>query len=209
MPRLVDLQHEVLSHQFSASQYSDYIRDQINQGQNYITAQTDFRQLQRTEAIQTVSGTATYALPTDFQRLVNVTVELPNGTIVPLASDANTQIDLEEVLSGQPERFSIDGTNLRLWPTPSAAQTVRLRYYRIPVALTNAGDVSLIPEQYHHLLVTYALWHCWQRENDYSAAQYHKGRFDEDIMKCRGEVQFDTNDRTEPKLVGNHSAWVS
>jgi hypothetical protein len=208
MSTLSELQAEVVSHQFSAAQYNPYIVTQVNNAQNYITAQTDFRELQDLEEVTTVAGTATYALPTDFQRLVNVTLELSTGTILPLVSDANTRMDLEEISTGQPERFAIDGTNLRLWPTPSEEYTVRLRYYRIPTTLVNAGDVSEIPIQYHHLLVSYALFHCYQRENDYNAAAYHKQRFDEDIMKCRGEVQYDTNDRTEPKLIGDHTAWV-
>jgi hypothetical protein len=208
MSTLSELQAEVVSHQFSASQYNPYIVTQVNDAQNYITAQTDFRELQDLEEVTTVAGTATYALPTDFQRLVNVTLELSTGTILPLVSDANTRMDLEEITTGQPERFAIDGMNLRLWPTPSEEYTVRLRYYRIPTTLVNAGDISEIPAQYHHLLVSYALFHCYQRENDYQAAQYHKQRFDEDIMKCRGEVQYDTNDRTEPKFIGDHTAWV-
>jgi hypothetical protein len=51
--------------------------------------------------------------------------------------------------------------------------------------------------------VSYCLWHCFERENDFNAAQYHKARFDEDLLKARGEAQYDTDDYTQEKRIGD------
>lgn len=197
-----ELQDEVLSHQFSATQYRDYIKTRLNQAQAYVAAQTDFRELQEVDTITTVSGTQDTALPSDFQRVVNVTIELDSGAIVPLTSETVPDMYQHTSTTGRPERYSIVGSTIRLWPTPDSAYTVSLRYYKIPATMADANDLPAIPPEYHHLLVSYALWHCWERENDWNAAQYHKQRFDEDIAKCRGEVQYDSDDYTQPRIIG-------
>lgn len=215
MSTFVELQDEILSHQFSPAQYRAYIKNRLNQGESYIAAQCDFRELQDVEVVTTVANDADTPLPGDFQRLVNVTINLSNGTVVPLSSESVTSIYQHSASTGRPERYAIDGTNLRLWPTPDSAYTVTLRYYRKPTTMTDPENQPSIPPEYHHLIVSYALWHCWERENDWNAAAYHKQRFDEDLQKCRGEVQYDSDDYTQPRLVGEErtdalapSAWV-
>lgn len=215
MATFSELQEEVLSHQFSPLQYRSYVKDRLNQGEAYVTAQTDFRELQDVEVITTVLGTADSALPSNFQRLVNATIELDSGTVIPLVSESVPNIYKHVASSGRPERYAIDGGNIRLWPTPDSAYTVNLRYYRTPAPMSATTDLPSIPPEYHHLLVSYALWHCWERENDWNAAQYHKARFDEDIAKCRGEAQYDSDDYTQPRIVGegrtdalSPNAWV-
>ena len=196
--------NEVLSHQFSPSQYTGYIEGKLNQALGYVAAQTDFRVLLDTETYVTVSGTAGYALPSDFSRAYNVEVLDSSGNALPLTPETLVGYDTKSSsATGQPQLYVIDGQTLRLWPVPDNQFTVRLRYYRTPATMDSAIDVPEIPATYHHLLVSYALWHCYERENDYNSAQYHKGRFDEDLAKCRGEVQYDTDDYTQSKLVGD------
>ncbi len=198
-----DLTQEVLDHQFAPTQYTQYIEKKLNQGQEYIAAQIDFRVLLTTHTVVTTSGTGSYALPSDFQRLFNVTVVDPAGQVIPLSAEPLNQFETQPLASGQPHQYVIDGTNLKLWPTPDAGYTVNLRYYRLPETLVNANDVPETPPEYWDLLVSYALWHCFERENDYQAAQYHKQRFDEDLAKARGELQYDTDDYTQIKRVGD------
>ena len=205
MATFSQLKDEVLSHQFSTSQYSDYAGARINEGQLYVTAQTDFRELEDSEAYTTVSGTSTLALPSDYQRVYTLTVTNSNNTLTGLEQTSRSDIDTMPTDStGKPEKYCIDGSNIKLWPTPDAAYTMTLRHYRDPATLTNASDTPEIPGKYHHLLVSYALWKCYERENDYNAAIYHKGRFDEDIMKCRGEVQYDHDDYSQPRQLGEN-----
>jgi hypothetical protein len=204
VPTFLELQDEVLSHQFSASQYRPYIQSQLNYGQAYVAAQTDFRELFSSDTISATSGDAEYNLPADFMRVYSLLYVPTSGKPVSLTEVSQGDLDLNAPSSGVPTHYTVQNGEVRLWPTPDTAYTLRLRYYATPTTLTANDDVPEIPGNYHHLLVTYALWHCYERENDYNSAQYHKGRFDEDIMKCRGEVQYDSDDYTQPQQIGDN-----
>lgn len=205
MATLESLTQEVLSHQFAASQYTNYAQDRINQGQVYVCAQTDFREMERYEDVAVSAGTAEYTLPTDFQRVYTVTIIEADGSATPLDQQSVSDLDRKDADTGKPAAYTLTRDKLRLWPTPDTAYTVRVRYFKVPTTLTAGPDEPEIPSAYQHLLVTYALWHCYERENDYNSAQYHKARFDEDIMKCRGEVQYDSDDYSQPQHVGGPS----
>lgn len=199
-----DLTQEVLDHQFSPSQYKSYIEDKINQAQDYITAQIDVRNLLDKNTIQTVGGTASYAIPANYQRLYNVYLTEASGQVLPLYAEPVQEFDTQAPASGQPTRYCIEGNNLRLYPKPDGVYNITIRYYRLPAELVNANDVPEAPPEYWDLMVNFALWHCFERENDYTAAQYHKARFDEDLAKARGEMQYDTDDYTQIKRVGDN-----
>ncbi len=203
MAKVEDIITEVVSHQFSRSQYEVYIRGQINNGMDYITLQTDFRDFFDTEAISAVPGTNEYTLPSDFQRLYDVITVADNGEIIPLYQDSLIEFETRPPANEDPTHYIIKGNKLLLWPTPSNAQTVSLRYYRTPASISSNGETPELPARYHRLLVSYCLWHCYERENDFNAAQYHKGRFDEDLAKARGEAQYDTDDYTQTKRIGD------
>lgn len=199
-----DLIEEVLGHQFAPSQYRSYIEDKINQGQEYVAAQLDSRVLMRIRTITTENGTVEYQLPLDFQRLFNVALIDETGQAVPLEALDVQQFDTEAPSEGQPTSYNIDRTSLRLYPTPDRPYSIRFRYYRLPEALVNPNDIPELPPEYWDLLTSFALWHCYERENDYQAAQYHKARFDEDLDKARGELQYDADDYTQIKRVGDN-----
>jgi hypothetical protein len=204
VPTFSELTDEVLSHQFSPSQYTTYIQSQLNIGQAYVAAQTDFRELFSSDTITCAAADAEYTLPTDFMRVYSLLYVPTSGQPASLTEVSQADLDLNDPSSGTPTHYTVQNGEVRLWPTPDSAYTLRLRYYAKPATLVSGGDTPEIPGTYHHLLVTYALWHCYERENDYNSAMYHKGRFDEDIMKCRGEVQYDSDDYTQPQQIGDN-----
>ena len=108
--------------------------------------------------------------------------------------------------TGKPYFYDVNGLNLDLFPTTDATYNVLLNYYKTPADMVNSTDEPDIPVQYHHLLVTYALIRCFERENDYDAATYHRQRFESDVLKCRTEVQYSQRDSSQPQLV---SGWTS
>lgn len=202
---------EVLSHQFASNQYTDYLTGSsdfgdgiINEGQGYIAAQTDFREFFTTATTALPAGTEDLALPSDFSRLYSA-VALQSGTEgnQPLAQITPSDFDrLPTDSAGKPQWYDIVGSTISVYPTPDASYTIQLRYWRVPDTMTLTTDEPEIPSEYHHLLVTYALVKCFERENDYEAALYHQQRLDVGIQKCRGEVQYDVSDKTQPKTIG-------
>lgn len=218
MPTFQALIDEVLSHQFSPAQYTTYIKGEIdassgavtslgkiNEAQRYVTSQTDFRELFTSTDVTTANADSGYTLPTDYQRVYSVYTVDSDGTQTPLEQISPAFYDEKGTTStGKPSYYTMYGGEIKFWPVPDGVYTVRVRYFRDPANLVATNDEPEIPDTYHHLLVNYALWHCYERENDYNAAQYHKTRFDEDIMKCRGEVQYDIDDYAQPKQLGNN-----
>ena len=210
MANLLALANEVLEHQFSPTQYGDYAKGKINQGQKYICAQTSFRELWSTEDATLVSGTDEYALPTDFNRVFEVlksdgaTFVRPYLTLAKLEQVPFYDLPLS---NGTPTAYTILGDNIALHPCPdSTANIIRVVYYADPTEMTLDADEPVIPDQYEYLLVHYALKFCFERENDYTSAQYHWGQFEAGLMKCRGEVHNDTNDRSKPRRIGDESS---
>lgn len=200
---------EVLSHQFAAGQYTDYLMGTgsygegiVTQAQNYVTAQTDFRELFTAVTTTLSAGTEDLTLPTDFSRLYSLVCVGSTGQenialqqITPSDFDA-----LSNDSTGRPYFYDVNGDTLSVYPTPDASYDIQLRYWKVPDALSVGTDEPEIPSVYHHLLVSYSLVKCFERENDYDAAMYHQSRFDTELMKCRGEVQYDANDKTQPRV---------
>ena len=92
------------------------------------------------------------------------------------------------------------GDQITLWPTPDGSYPLSLRYWRLPQDMEADGDEPEIPAQYHDVLVAYAMWKAYLRENDYPAASTWKAEWEAGVMKMRGEVQADVFEG--PRQVG-------
>lgn len=193
---------EVLSHQFAEGQYTDYATAKLNEGQGYVAAQTDFRELFTAVTTTLSAGTEDLTLPTNFSRLYSlVCVGSTGQENIALQQITPSDFDgLSNDSTGRPYFYDVNGGTLSVYPTPDASYDIQLRYWKTPAELVLGTDEPEIPPAYHHLLVSYALVKCFERENDYDAAMYHQSRFDTELMKCRGEVQYDTNDKTQPRV---------
>lgn len=123
----------------------------------------------RTDAtIALVSGTKDYALADDFMQMLDPSPHF-------IASDFRTLQYLTEQdfrafeyersqQTGDPTHYTLrnrsasDGSaQIRFWPTPNAARTVRYHYVAIPGKLYDGSDATVIdkrlPPYQHHVLV--------------------------------------------------------
>ena len=209
MATLDELTEEVLSHQFSSSQYDQFIRDKINEGEKKLIAEIDFRVAFTSTALSVASGYPTYYLPSNFQRVYNVTFEQSDGTAQVVTETPFTELDrLPQDTTGQPERYGLASQSgsdtILFWPVPDGDYTVTVRFYGLPGEMTDGDDTPLIPEQWQDLLVRYALVKCYERENDYNSAQYHRGVYEIDKERAKGQAQHDGDDYGQPNLVGEY-----
>lgn len=208
MATLDELTEEVLSHQFSAAQYDAFIRSKLNEAEQKLCAEIDFRIGFTYTAVECVAGYALYYLPSNFVRVYNVTIEQSDGTVVALKETPFTELDvLDRSATGQPERYLISGhegdNTIRLWPAPDSAWEVQVRYYGEPGGMVDGTDTPFVPERWQDLLVRYALVKCYERENDYNSAQYHRNIYEIDKEKAKGQAQYDGQDYGQPNLVGD------
>jgi len=128
--------------------------------------------------VATVSGTQTYALPTDFLQLKDVQLiksATQRTSLVRLTYDEfEAMCGSNTTMTGTPAYYRMElgavsiaaGSppgDLWLWPVPDdnggANYTVRIVYYQKPTALTNTTDVSELPEFIHELACYHAAWH--------------------------------------------------
>jgi hypothetical protein len=203
MPTYYDLTQEVLAHQFSPAQYTTYVEDRLNQSLQYVCAQTDFEQINTFVSITVPASTGSFTLPTDFNR-VQYLERQDGNRWVPLIQVPAARFDKLAAADGEPTHYSVRPNNVvALHPVFSSEVVVGLSYYRNPPLLDSALDVPIIPEQYHYMLVHHALKFCYERENDYTSAQYHLGQFQEALMKCRGEVHNAWNPSSQPRRIGD------
>jgi len=113
-------------------------------------AEADFnRRIRCRENLGVETGTlsgATLALPADFAGLGGLTVTV-NGYEEELDQFAGSSA-IEAYANygtGQPRAFAIEGSNLRLYPTPDSSYTYTLRYYqRVPVLSSSVGTNWLL-----------------------------------------------------------------
>lgn len=113
-------------------------------------AEADFnRRIRCRENLAVATGTlseATLALPADFAGLESLTVTA-NGYEQQLDQFAGSSA-LEAYGgwgTGQPRALAVEGSNVRVWPTPDAAYTYTLRYYqRVPALSSEAGTNWLL-----------------------------------------------------------------
>lgn len=202
----------VLSHQFAEGQYTDYARSMANEATGYIAAQCDFPQLWQKSTTTLSAGVDTLSLPADFSRLYSLSLQPTDGSapqqlrqIRPEDYDILNRTDI----TGAPYLYDLNGLTLDLYPTTDQSYDILLNYWRVPTDMAASSDEPEIPSQYHHLIVTYVLGKCFERENDYDAATYHWGRFENGVLKCRSEVQYSQSDSSGPKTVQGWSGIVA
>lgn len=107
---------------------------------------TPFAKYQKSADLSLIQGEKQYTLPTDLFEIVHM-VDEDNSKIY-------LQIPMEDFSSSGFKRW---GNMLRFQPTPIENANVILYYYARLPHLNNPDDVPAIPEEFHDLLVLYAV----------------------------------------------------
>jgi hypothetical protein len=186
---LFDLRSEVLAHEINPSVAR--VNSFLNEALRVIARQIDFYSEEASEAFSTVSGTSTYAWPTDLGRvryLRNVDDTTTLGVV------RLRDLDVLPLSRGQPVCYAADGSNLTLWPTPDGVYDLSLRYWALPDLMVNDSDIPAIPEDYHRLLTYYALDRCYASEDDPQMAQYWAGLWSSALGDMKVDVKFPSSD---------------
>lgn len=95
-----------------------------------------------TGTLTTAAGTATVALPSDYRQARAVVLESsPRQVLNFLSPDAAVR-KYPSSASGEPKGFTVEGANLRLYPTPDAAYSITLFYYQSITALSDSNTTN-------------------------------------------------------------------
>lgn len=135
---------------------------------------------------ETISSTAPLAIA-DLGSIEYVVNSTEGTKLTPL--DPRNASDLEPNLSypGVPAHYYITGgTTLNLFPT-NTTDTIAVRYYRVPVALSGTAT-PVIPERFHSLIVDGAVARAYENSDDYELAQAAEQKFQTRLQRMREQL---------------------
>lgn len=150
------------------------IKKYINLGQKEIASQKDWPELRTSATLSVTSGTESYTLADDFNKLIfpmRITSPAANAFAIDTYRDyemfRNTWPLTSNTSNGIPQNmYFTSGNSVNFFPIPNGSYTITYEYYKVPTALTDDTNEPFFPEQWHHLLVDYALWWYYKRDQD-------------------------------------------
>jgi hypothetical protein len=108
------------------------------------------REMTQLATASTTADQASYALPVDFDEAISLHLNGSPLTVLD-PSDWDGQILLHQDFTGRPQRYSITQNQFLLAPTPDAAYTIELYYYKTLANLTGANTTNWLLTAYPQL----------------------------------------------------------
>lgn len=183
-----DLQLEALGNDFDSSAYLGRVKQWLNDGLRDIARRVNVPALEATTTVTVLADTATYAVPVDMLRLLEL-VDLPRRRILEEVDRAALDMSLD--VRGTPTSFALFDNQIVLWPTPDAAATLTLRYQQNPLALSadSSDSTATIPDEYAHMLVCFVRARLFRAEDDFEAANFWKAEYTDLLTRMKADVQ--------------------
>lgn len=181
----LELQEEVLAHGFDPNVYRARVKVWLNEGLARVVRRTKLAMRDLTVPIPLVSGTQDYPLPAD---LVSIRELRTAATGSVLRAVDVLEIDAMTPGPGAPELYATAGQLLRLYPIPNAAASLELRYRADSAAMAADTDLPGIPDDYAHVLVSYAASRAFRAEDDYEAATFFWSEYQRDLGEMRSSI---------------------
>lgn len=181
-----DVYNDALSDDFTGTTATTRAKQAVNDALRDIARQTRLPALEASSALSIVAGTASYALPTDFVRVI----EMYDPTFhEPLTETSQEALDSYAAGSGRPLWFALYGGSIVLSPTPTAGQTVSLRYQKVGATLTSDASTLPIPDEYAHMLVEYARSRLYRFDDDAEMSVFWAAEYARSLARLRGDMQ--------------------
>ena len=73
-------------------------------------------------------------------------------------------------------------------PTPDATFPIYLKYYKIPTILSADTDEPPFPDNYHELVIYFALKKYWEISDDFGKASYYDREFENMIDQMKNDL---------------------
>jgi hypothetical protein len=147
------------------------ITELINEAQNELWSETtNWYTLYTTRTFATVADTAEYAQASDWGRTIDM-MDTTNGNMINEdTSRTFDESDPDADYTGNPLRFSVQGSNFRLDPIPAGAYTIRERYWAFPTALAANSDTSDLPLFCENFIIHWSWMSMLEKLNKFDAA---------------------------------------
>jgi hypothetical protein len=142
-----------------------------------------------------IMGQGTYALPTDFARIQDLSYPLFGYRLRGIDIQDYDLIAYSQGMNSAPQQYALDQFNLLLWPFPNSTDQLQMRYICVPPTLVADTDVPMLNPNYLDLLVSYSCRKAFEAEDDLEEAQYWSNQFKSDLQSYASDVQWRNVDR--------------
>ncbi len=165
---------------------SKIITDLVNEAQSVLYSEAiNWYSLYATATITTVAGTGEYALPSDHGRTIVMINETQDYVMV---EDFIKNLDIADPNRGEqasPTHFTIQAGNYRLYPIPSAVETLRYRYYKVPAALSANANTSDLPIECEPALMEWVNFQIYEYLKQYESADRSRLTYDRLLKRAK------------------------
>lgn len=150
-----------------------------------------------TSSFTTLAATSDYALPTGFYKLFGVDLEY-HGIMRSLTRYERPERNAyREIRPEALPRYSLVGSNLRLYPIPTAGLAGTILYAPEATVLVNAGDSVTYPNGWEkYIVIDAAIQALLKEESDTRALMAERERIEKEIREAK-----EARDMATPKRV--------
>src|SRR5262245_13916228 len=192
------------------------IKDWLNQTYMQICVETEFYGVTASSSALTQNQT-TVTLPATINKI---------DFIVPTGSDGSVwgpmeMVTMEEILqqraynagvtmtTGPPSKYAFSSpTSIQIWPNPSGTEVLTFYGTGFPTALTNAGDVPVIPEPYASKVLEYgALVQAAEFKRDMEMLTVWQGMYVDWLGRFRGFTNTRVGDKVQSFTIASYQPW--
>jgi hypothetical protein len=184
------VQQRVRDTSYSSTEITNYINDAQNDVFNEY--RLPFVQTSQTYTLTASDSDITHGsgLPTNFVQAIDLTLTtsgrekvLPYVDVRTIDSLHPDPDDTAVHPTNVPECWYMYGQTPKVYPSPNAAYTVSLRYYKKPTLLSADADVPQLPTEFEELLVVGAAYRVLQVKDNYDQAGVLENKFAELLDK--------------------------
>lgn len=136
--------------------------------------------------------------PANFRAVLDVTdLSNQNMKVEWVRLDDLDDRGTDYTMGGAPQVYYFIGNTINFWPIPAASASVRMRYIRVPAALTESTVEANVewPIRHHRAIVLGALFRLYDLEDDPELSQRFQGHFEQRLAQMLEDVSMRTYDR--------------
>ena len=139
----------------------------INIAQLDLASKYVFRELHMYASLPAATNFPDVTLPTDFYWLKTIGIPTQHRKLYPIDEKVLAEsFPQYRTLSGTVTRYYLSGTKLGLWQLPSALTFVDITYQKYPTKLTDSSEISVLPFEWHPLLIQKAITKGYSQEGN-------------------------------------------
>lgn len=184
----VELQNEALHDDFNATKYRPRVKGFLNDWLGEIFRTTSMASADQSVTIVTVAGDASYALPATSVRVQSLR-DVGTDPDTELGEVSQVAFDRFPDRQGEPEAFTLRGSEIILWPTPAGVHQLELRFRGDAVDMVADTDKPALANDYRRLLVHHARSELFALEDDPDMSLFWAGKRDVGTKALRADLQ--------------------